>query len=364
LVLWSRLGNYDPQILERLAYEERVLFEYWAHQASLVLSEDYPIHEFGMRTNIKNDETWRIRTREWIAANERLRNHIIRELRKNGPLRSREIEDVSDVGWESSGWTNQRNVSRMLDLLSVQGKTLVSRREGGQKLWDLGPRCLPPGLPKKKLPVPEVVRRATSFAVGALGVARPPHIKEHFTRFRYPGLPEVLAKMVANDELIPVALFDGKMDMPGEWYMRSDDLGLLEDIEGGWWEPRTTLLSPFDNLICGRDRTEEMFDFYFRLEIYTPKVKRQYGFFVLPILHGDRLIGRIDPFADRKTKTFHIHAVHLEPGAPASAAVGRAVNKSIESLARFVGAARIAFDRVPEAWAGVLKDRPVRARTP
>ncbi|MEA2499831.1 MAG: uncharacterized protein QOH26_2236, partial [Actinomycetota bacterium] len=263
IVLWSRLGSFDPLVLERLAYEERVLFEFWAHQASLVLAEDFPIHQFAMRTDIKSDAAWRERTREWIAANPKLRDHILRELRKRGPLRAREIEDVSEAPWHSSGWTNERNVGRMLDLMSVQGKTLVSRREGGQKLWDLGERCLPPKLDRKKLPAREVVRQATRLALRALGAARLAHIREHFTRGRYPDLPDVLAKMTAKGEVVPLQVLDGKEALKGDWYMNAEELPLLESIEDGWWEPRTTLLSPFDNLICGRDRTEEMFDFHF-----------------------------------------------------------------------------------------------------
>jgi uncharacterized protein YcaQ len=355
LVLWSRIGRYDPAILERLAYEERMLFEFWAHQASLVLSEDFSIHQWAMRTDIKSDAAWRERTREWIKANDKLKRHILTELKKRGPLRARDIEDVTDEPWHSSGWTNERNVGRMFDLLSVQGKALVSRREGGQKLWDLGERCLPPDRDRTKLPTREVVRSATRLALHALGVAKIPHIREHFTRGRYPDLPKVLEQMVGAGEVIPIELLDGKSPLRGPWFVDADDLEKLEAIEDGGWQPRTSLLSPFDNLICGRDRTEEMFDFRFRLEIYTPKDKRQYGFFVLPILHGDRLIGRIDPTVDRKNKAMTVNAIHLEPGAPASRTTANKVRRVIEDLARFVGVDSIEYAKVPPAWAASFR---------
>lgn len=354
IVLWSRIGRFDPVVVERLAYEDRVLFEFWAHQASLVLAEDYPIHAWAMRTDIKNDAAWRERTREWVKANEKLRRHILRELKRRGPMRARDIEDVTDEPWHSSGWTNERNVGRMLDLLSVQGKTLVSRREGGQKLWDLGDRCLPLDLDRSRLSTTEVVRRATRLALHALGVAKIPHIREHFTRGRYPNLPKVLDKMVGTGEVVPAQMMDGRNALKGEWFMNASDQGALEAIENGAWEPRTTLLSPFDNLICGRDRTEEMFGFRFRLEIYTPKHKRQYGFFVLPILNGDRLIGRIDPTVDRKKKTMTINSIHLEPGASTAKATVRAVRRAIEDLAGFVGVERIVYVSTPAEWGPIL----------
>jgi uncharacterized protein YcaQ len=351
LVLWSRIGTFDPEVLDSLAYRERLMFEFWAHQASLVLTEDHPIHEYAMRTDIRSESGWAKRVRGWIAANAVLRDHILHELEERGPLRARDIEDVTEAPWESSGWTNQRNVGRMLDLLSVQGRVLVSRREGGQRLWDLGSRCLPSRLPKGGLTEQEVVRRATKHCLHALGIARPAHIKEHFTRGRYPHLPQVLDKMVSKGEVILAEVCDGKTILKGTWFMNASDLARLEEIEGGSWEPRTTLLSPFDNLICGRDRTEEMFGFRFRLEIYVPKPKRQYGFFVMPILDGDRLIGRIDPTFDRKQRTLIVNAVHLEPRATSSKRLVGSFRRSLEDLAKFLGAVSVEYGNVPPDWA-------------
>jgi len=135
-------------------------------------------------------------------------------------------------------------------------------------------------------------------------------------------------------------------DLPGEWYAHA---GVLERS----FRPRTVLLSPFDDLVSDRDHTEAIFDFFFRLEIYVPRAKRQWGYFVLPILHGDRLIGRIDPKFDRRTGVLYVNAVHAEEGADASA--GPAVAKAIAELAAWRGASKTVFTKsVPAIWRKAL----------
>jgi uncharacterized protein YcaQ len=119
------------------------------------------------------------------------------------------------------------------------------------------------------------------------------------------------------------------------------------------------LLSPFDNLIADRDRTETLFDFYYRSEIYTPKAKRKYGYYVMPILASDRLIGRVDPKMDRKTRTLHVYAIHQEPGAPDGRDAGGDIHETICSLGRFLGAERVAYgSQLPDAWAASFIDGP------
>ena len=272
-----------------------------------------------MRSRGELDGSYPQRIREWAAENESMRRYVLSELERRGPLRSTELEDRCVKSWMSRGWSNQRNVSRFLDVMNVDGEVLVSRREGGQRLWDLAERCLPDDLPPGGVPEREVVRRAVERSLRALGVARPPQIRLHFTRFRYPGLREVLAELVAEGRVLEVAVGA----LPGPWYLHAEDEPLLAALAAGeGWRGRTTLLSPFDNLICDRARTQLLWDFEFRLEIYTPVAKRRYGFFVMPVLYGDRFIARVDPAMDRKREVLVINAVHPEPGAPRLAGGG------------------------------------------
>src|SRR5215831_11496280 len=130
LVLWSRLGNFDPALLDTLLWQEHQLFEYWAHAASIVVTEDYPIHQMRMRSYAKDNSPWSQRIRDWMEQNNSLQTTILDDLRERGPLRSRDFADTSVAGWESTGWTHGRNVSRMIDFLWMQGQILVGRRKG------------------------------------------------------------------------------------------------------------------------------------------------------------------------------------------------------------------------------------------
>jgi uncharacterized protein YcaQ len=345
LVLYSRAGRYDAQHLDQVIWQDRQLFEYWAHAASLVLTEDYPLHHLMMRRFPQHE-----RTAEWMKQNEPLRRRILGELKRQGPLPSRALETdgLQPKNWESTGWTGGRNLSRMLEFLLIQGKIMVAGRAGGQKLWDLSERVLPDWTPRDRLRESAVVRQAAERSLRALGAGTRKHIDQHFTRDRYPGLQTALDQLEKEGRIIRVQV----ADLRGDWYVHSLDLPLLEALQNGGWQPRTVLLSPFDNLICDRKRLRELYDFDYTLEIYFPKDKRKYGFYVLPILHGDRLIGRIDPFMDRAAGRLRVNAVYAEPNAPATRATAKAVAGAINDLAAFLGATAIDYDpqRVPEAW--------------
>jgi uncharacterized protein len=356
LVLFSRLGPYDLAHLDTLLWEECQLFEYWAHAASIVLTEDYPVHLAMMHHYREGDSGWAQRTVAWMAENEALRQNIVSEITKHGALPSKYFEDKSVAGWESSGWTGGRNVSRMLDFLWTSGELMVAGRKGGQKLWDLTERCLPEWTPRDLMPAHERVSYAAQKSLRALGVGRTQHIQQHYVRGRYENLSDVVKSLERDGQFERVQIAEmGDEAWPGVWYIHHDTLPLLERIEAGGWQQTTRLLSPFDNLICDRARTELLFDFRFRIEIYVPKAKRQYGYYVLPILHGDRLIGRIDPLMNRKTATLEINNVYAESDAPMDEATGRAVADSVEELAAFLGAKTITYgDNVPEGWRKAL----------
>ena len=357
LVLWSRLGRFAVEDLDTLMWEERRLFEFWAHMASIVLTEDYPIHHLLMRQYPHGG--WRTglrqRTAQWLEENRELRRYVLTRLRREGPLRLRDFEDRAVTGWQSSGWTVDRNVDRMLDILWTQGRIMVVGRDGIQKVWDLAERWLPEWTPRERLSERGVVRRAAQRSLRALGVARPRDIDRHFTIRRYPGLRDALAELEKKNVIRQVRILGDDGEWPGPWFIHANDLALLDGLEDGVWEPRTTLLSPFDNLIIDRDRIELLFGFRYRMEIYVPKAKRQYGYYVLPILHGDRLIGRVDPMMDRERRRLVVNRVYAEPGAPADRTTGRAVAGAVEGLARFLRAEGIEYGSVPSAWKTALR---------
>src|SRR5437899_6061316 len=289
-----------------------------------------------------------------MKANDALRRRILRQLREHGPLPSRAFEDASSVGWQSSGWTGNRNVGMMLAILSRSGKLMVAGRQGGQKLWDFPERCLPPWTPTTALSEPAIVRWAAEISLRALGVGRAMDISHHFISSHYPNLASALLTLEKQGHIVPLTVKDTERSWPATWYVHTDDLALLDRIEAGSWSPRTTLLSPFDNLIRDRARTRLMFGLDYKLEIYVPVVKRQYGYFAMPVLHEDRLVARVDPAFDRKSKQLSIRAITVEPGFE-DASIARSTKDAIAQLATFVGANAIDYDgRVPSRWRRTL----------
>jgi uncharacterized protein YcaQ len=352
LVLWSRLGNYEPAVLDQLLWEDRSLFEYWAHAASIVLTEDYPIHRWMMSNYPFREGKWTELVREWLAENEPLRREVMRRLKSEGPLPVRAFGGTRRSWQGYDPWTAERNVSRMLDFLLMKGEVMVAGRAGGQRLWHLTGRVLPEWTPKERLSLPEIVRRATLRSLAARGVAREKDIREYFITGRYNGLKDVLAKLEKSGQIERVAVVGDDGQIPGPWYMRPEDIELAGQIESGDWSPRTTLLSPFDNLLR-RAYIETLFDFYFKTEIYVPKEKRRYGYYLLPILQGERLVGRADAYMDRKAGRLEMRAVHAEAGVDGTVDAGE-LRAAVEDLGAFLGAREITFGPVPAAWAKAL----------
>jgi uncharacterized protein YcaQ len=254
LVLWSRLGKaYDPAELERLLWQEPKLLEW---NAFIWPIEDLPLLRARMRGRSTGNYAWQRRTRDWLKANAGFRRFVLRELDRRGPLLSRELEDRSLGDKEASRWTGQRKVTTMLGILHTRGEVAIVGRRAGQRLWDLAERWYPE---TETIPAREAERLYAENRFRALGV-------------RLEG---------------------------GQWLAHPD-------VDDGPVGDRVTLLSPFDRLIHDRDRAEALFGFRYRLEMYVPKAKREYGYYVLPILVGDRLVGRVEPRFDRKTRTLEV----------------------------------------------------------
>ena len=303
LVAWSRLGSsYEPVQLQQALEQDRTLFEFNATVRPMC---DLGLYLAGMATSPSREMP-----REWLRVNDRFRLDILDRLGSSGSLMSRDIPDTSVVPWPSTGWTNDRNVTQMLEFLAARGEIAIAGRRGRQRIWDLAERVYPADTPI--VPLDEARRTRNERRLRSLGIAR-----EKATAV--PVEPWDVGH--AGEP----AIVDG---VPGTWRVHPEALG--DTFEG-----RTALLSPFDRLIHDRARALDLFDFEYVLEMYKPKDKRRWGYFALPVLHHDRLVGKVDASADRKSSKLHVHAIHED--VRFTRAITAAVHAELEALASWLG---------------------------
>jgi uncharacterized protein YcaQ len=272
LVLWSRLGPHDRTELDRLLWQTRELVEWNAFI--------YPVELMPMLKALMSRRN-HPRAAAWVKENASYRRYVLKELDRRGPLLSREIEDHAASKREAHRWWGERKMGLMLSVLNILGEVAVVGRRGKQRVWDLAERWYPETDP---LPLKDAHRLREERRFRALGVK--------LERGKLVPHPD------ADDSPVPL---------------------------------RTTFLSPFDRLVHDRDRAHVLWDFFYRLEMYVPAAKRRYGYYVLPILRGDKVVGRIEPVHDKKAGVLRVKGLWWE-------AKPVPIQQPLKSLARFLGA--------------------------
>ena len=326
IVLWSRLGNYKLTDLDRLMWKDRAFFEYITFIAP---TSDLPLHALRMRAMRSGDGPYAARITDWIARNAPLRRHVLDRLRREGPLPLSAFEDRSVHSWTSSGWNADRNVSQMLAFLIRLGEVTIGGRASGRRSFTLAKGWFPK---VKPLSPTVAARQATERALAATGVATLQELRRVYALGRF-----VTKESLARLERDGIAK---RVEIAG---LRGPHFTLAGARAT---EPeRTTLLSPFDNLIIDRQRTEILFGLRYRMEIYVPKHLRVRGFFAMPILHRDRLIGTVDPKIDRRRGVLEVVTFRLEPDAPRDRSTRRAIEDAVRDLALFIGARDVAWPK-------------------
>jgi uncharacterized protein len=309
LVAWSRLGSaYAPAELNA-ALESRTLLEL---RAMIRPCEDLALYRADMarwdRAVRGELPGWRASLRDWVRANEACRLDILDRLGASGPLPTRDLPDSCKVPWKSTGWTNNRNVTKLLDFMVLRGEVAVAGRSGSDRLWDLASRVYPDN---PVVPADEAVRIRNERRLRALGIARA----------RGPECPVEPADV---GEVGEPAVVEG---VNGSWRVDPSQLG--QPFSG-----RAALLSPFDRLIHDRKRAVELFEFDYQLEMYKPAAKRRWGYFALPILYSDRLVGKLDALADRKAGVLRVNAIHQD--VPFTKAMTAEIQREIEDMAHWL----------------------------
>jgi uncharacterized protein YcaQ len=307
LVLWSRLGSgFDAQELWDAVDEQRLV----ELQSALRAPDDIALFRAEMAEwpGTGKLREWQEDVRDWVVANNDCRRDILERLRADGPLPSSELPDTCVLPWRSSGWNNNRNLRMMLEKLVERGEVAAAGGTGRDRLWDLASRIYPDD------PVPpaeEAQRLRDERRLSSLGIARATGTKLPFDSVHVGPAGEP-------------AVIEG---IPGEW--RVDPAQLGQPFTG-----RAALLSPFDRLLADRKRMAEVFEFDYILEMYKPAAQRRWGYYALPILYGDRLVGKLDATADRKDGALRVAAVHED--VRFTKAMTAAVDREITDLARWL----------------------------
>jgi uncharacterized protein len=303
LPIFSRRGAYSTALLERAAYDDkqRSLFEYWGHEASFLPLELYPLFRWRMDDARNGLRTWG-RLRRYATSHQALVIAVLEQIRERGPLGASEL---SDAGKSKGSWWGWSQGKEILEWLFWIGDVTTAHRRNFERVYDLSERVLPEAV--RTLPVPsreQAQRELMSIAARAMGVATARDLRDYY---RLPAKESAtrLAELVEQGTLAPVAVEGWKQQ---GYLHREAKIPRRADV--------AALLSPFDSLIWERQRTERLFDFHFRLEIYTPLHKRVHGYYVLPILLGERLVGRVDLKSERQEGVLQVKGGSLEAGIP------------------------------------------------
>ncbi len=332
LVLWSRLGAFPLAWLDELL-EEKKLFEYWSHAACLLPSADYPLH----RTNMLNLEDFGAkRAAARLKTERKALNGMLAHVRENGAVRTIDFE--REGGAKGNGWWDWKPQKVQLETLFTAGEIMVARREQFHRVYDLRERVLPPQFHAER----GVSRDALNLefsrkAVAALGIVTGRWIGDYFYHAGRVPKPHP-ERMVDAGEFIRVKI-EGFAEPA---YVHKSRRALLKQAAAGALTPmHTTLLSPFDPLVCDRERALALFEFDYRIECYTPETKRKYGYFTLPLLHAGKLIGRVDAKAHRREGVFELKSVHLESGVKMTDQMIAAVGDAVTACAHWHGTSEV-----------------------
>ncbi len=342
LVLWSRLGDYEPHWLDELLYPDRQVFEYWAHAASIIPIEHWPLLRAAMLRHSGGEIGW---WAQWRVENAPLLTEVLDEIRRRGPLGAADF--AAPPGHRSGGWWDWKPAKRALDALWSSGDLMIERRVNFHRRYELRERLLPTWDDAQLPSETERRRRLADIALRAMGIATTRQLADYF-RQPQAGLGTVLEEFVAEGNAVRVHVADWAT--PAYIHHSHWPAAMEAPLE------HTTLLSPFDNLVWDRERTRALWGFDYTLECYVPEPKRQYGYFTLPILRRGQLIGRLDPKAERKAGIFRVKALYLEPNVVVDEGLLVDVAGALRACARWHKTPNVVIERTePAALAEPLR---------
>jgi len=346
--LWSRFGGYDRAAVDRWVYRDRIAYEYWGHESSILPISHLPIGRRRMRRF--PPESWSKRS-WWVrfSTSTASKRRILKRIREEGPLESADFEwreaELGPEGRPAVAWA-QKEDKRSLKLLWHDGRLAVAERRHFRCVYDLAENVYP----ETAIASPaEYEDSWLLIALAGCGIAPERHIKNYMTApdLKAADRRKVIARNLKRGTIVEVHV----KGLRGPCYALPEHLQAIEDGDGLPEPTGTTLLCPFDSFLWQRKRAEELLGFSYTLEMYAPVEKRTYGYYVLPILHEGRLVGRLDPKLHRDRRVLEIKSLYLEPDFQSSMGFVAGLGDALESLAAFGGASDI---EMPSGWMGQL----------
>lgn len=344
LTLWSRLGLHEKDLLNELAYDDRKLFEYWAHAACYVPLEDYRFFISPMRMRegemLERLERWGGRAG---GVSPDILDEVLERVRAEGPLATKDFEQRRKG--PSKGWWDWKPAKVALEVLYGAGLLMVSHRENFQRQYDIAERVLPPWVDATEPTEEERIKFYITRTMASLGLVKPADVRGYYTPSyaRYKAfskqLPSLMEEMRGDREAVRYEV-DGARQ---PYYCLPEDSNRLDDLADGLGHESVHLLNPFDNALWDKKRVETLFEFTAKLEAYTPAAQRKYGYYYLAILSGDRLVGRIIPKMDRKDRRLIVNSIWHEPWFKPDEPFEASFSETLESFSEFNGADEVEY---------------------
>ncbi len=334
LTLWSRLGNYNKNHLDNLAYKDRKLFEYWAHAACFIPMTDYRYYIPAMKQREKEVIP---RLEKRTGKGKELVDHVIQRIKDEGPLASKDFQSEKK---RKGGWWNRKNEKIAMDYLYSAGILAISERVNFQRYYDLTENVIPEETDRDPPTKEELIKFYFEKTMSCLGAILPKDARDYYQhiRTRIAMTPNQIEEWLMQQENVESIKVQGTSK---SYYCLVEDQTRLEEIDDDWNHEEVQLVIYFDNFMWNRDRIKRLFDFESKLEIYVPADQRVYGYYHLPVIYGDKIVARIEPKMERKEERLIIRGYWMEPGFKETEHYRDKLEKNLEDFAAFHGAKTI-----------------------
>lgn len=336
--LWTRFAEYNELILTELLEKDKSIFEYWSHAASYLPMSDY-------RFSLPRKKEYADGKSHWFGQDKKMNAYVIDRIKAEGELQSKDFEFKRSA---NANWYEWKPAKRALEQLFMEGKVMVAKRKGFQKVYDLTERVLPSTVDISFPIQKEIAEHLIMKNIRAYGLVQEKEITYLQSNLKE-SVSKVLKRLLKEGELVE-AKIEGIQD--ALFYTTVQQLKILNKIKSS---DSLHLLSPFDNAVIQRKRLQTIFDFDYQIECYVPEAKRKFGYFTLPVLYQDKFVARLDPKADRATKTFYIRSIHFEKGFKPDAKFNYIFAEKLKKFSEFNGCTKIVIEKAEKNWKKEIK---------